>query len=265
MSRLLLEQCRAELKIAEVKLSNCMQSLSPTNQGETVSPDGERIPLMPNEQSGSLEKKAHSSRKELYNGCKIIGSIILFLIIGYFGGGLIYNTYKSKNLIKTLHWYFGGALKDGVQSKPTILEVIFVSAVFIAYFVICSTLIKDGGDLLEKEKQYYDEIQKPYNVNSKYGKEQCTGLKDNKLSSPVRALTVISIFSFIAMSFVYIDQVDSRVSVGNSQQKLPINLIVWWIITFIGCLGSLIMAGDISKIREWSDGEYNYKCDKYFI
>lgn len=229
------------------KLNDCIDSISFPNPGVT-----DREPLRPNEPDGQLEKEGHQVRKELYVGSQVIGGLILAFILLYFIVGTGFGIWEGNGL-ETIYWYFGGALEDGVQSKPSVFEILIISFSVISYIVSSVFLIIIGSDMQEKERQYYEEIRAEYNKNSLFGKEECLIAKDNNLSDPIITIVVISVISFIASFFIFIDQEEH------------LNLSVWVtlsILTFfagVGCLVSLL------NIKKYSEGDNEYKCDKYFI
>lgn len=240
------------------KLNTCLDTISFPNPGDNVTPptDYERDPLRPNEPDGQLEKEGHNVRKSLYVGSTVVGSLLLGFIFIYFIVGFGLNTWNGDGL-KTLYWYFGGKSENGVQSKPSIVEILIVSFLLISYIISSVFLIIYGSDMTEKEKQYYKEIREPYNKESLFGKEECVIARDNNMSDPVIAITVISVIAFFSSFFIFIDQVDSF--------DITTNLTVWTTLSFITfCIGVGFLVSVIN-IKKYSEGDNEYKCDKYFF
>lgn len=238
----------------KTKLLECIDSVGlPTGGGGTTPGDK---PLRVSGVDEDLESKANLARKKNYIGFIVLSlSILVFLIFLY----VVYPVYvkyeRGYDITTLLKYVLGGELNGKNVSMPTPYEIVAIPLFVIILFGSGVSSLITSIKLYVGNQKYYDVIRNDYDENETYTKDDC--IKQSELSITF-SLIICIILSMIGSVLAYIAYRDQYNDDGFFIYAIS-SFMTYYISYSLGLIWSEYY------IKNYTEGDNFYKCDKFFI
>lgn len=209
-----------------------------------------------------IEFDGNMKRKTLYRDIIIVYSIVLAILAISYIAPFILPFINGKPLLMNLEYATGGATVGNTSlftkqfscKDSSVGEKVKTVIGLIIIIALLGSLIQEGVSMFSRENDYYNEITTGYTQDSEFNYKQCVKLGDNKLMAKLVASVIVAILFSVIFLFVFVDQLED----------FPSYFYVWFVVLMVMILSGISLGYKYFEIFNYSSGEYEYKCDKFF-